>query len=67
MEDDTHDLLVQAYLEYFKAHEAWEQKQSVRKYYAVQKSIRLIRQLAKQRGDEIKYQHHHANNDEGEE
>ena len=52
--NDTHDELVKAYLEYFKANEAWEQRKSVRKYYAVQKCVRKIRKLAKERNTEIK-------------
>lgn len=52
--DDLHDELVKAYLDYFKANEAWEQRKSVRKYYAVQKAIRQIRKLAKERNEEIR-------------
>jgi hypothetical protein len=55
--DDLHDKLVQAYLEYFKANEAWERKQSVRKYYAVQKCVREIRDIADMRNKEIRHQH----------
>jgi len=55
--NDLHDRLVEAYLEYFKANEAWERKQSVRKYYAVQKCVREIRDLADLRNKEIRQQH----------
>ena len=55
--EDLHDKLVKAYLEYFKANEAWEHKQSVRKYYAVQKCIRNIRDIADLRNKEIRNQH----------
>ena len=57
MKNDIHDRLVKAYLEYFKANEAWEHRQSVRKYYAVQKCVREIRILAKERNNEIREQH----------
>ena len=55
--DDLHDRLVKAYLDYFKANEAWERKQSVRKYYSVQKCIREIRDIADLRNKEIRQQH----------
>lgn len=47
-EDDTHDQLTQAYLEYFKAYEWWETKRSVRAYYATQKQLKRIKKLARQ-------------------
>jgi len=49
MNDDTHDKLVKAYLEYFKANEKWESGRSYRAYYATQKWLRQIRKLAKAR------------------
>ena len=45
--DDTHDQLVQAYLEYFKANEKFEQRNSVRTHRYVRKCLRDIRALAK--------------------
>jgi hypothetical protein len=55
--DDIHDQLVKAYLDYFKANEWWERKRSVRAYYAVQKSIREIKELATMRNREVREQH----------
>ena len=52
--NDKHDKLVQAYLEYFKASEWWERNKSVRAYAAVQKQLRNIRTLAKERNTEIR-------------
>ena len=51
--DDAHDLLVKAYLEYFKANEKFVRRNSVRTHRAVRKSLRDIRALAKERADEI--------------
>lgn len=53
MDENTHDKLVQAYLSYFKTNEQFEQTPSVRKYYAVQKEIKKIRNLAETRRKEI--------------
>ena len=61
--DDIHDELVKAYLEYFKANEAWERRQSVRKYYAVQKAVRQIKKLAKDRNEEIREQFYKIKNE----
>jgi hypothetical protein len=52
MSDDTQDKLVQAYLEYFKANEWWEQKRSIRGYYAANRWLREIRKLAKTKQEE---------------
>ena len=57
MEDDAHDLLVKAYLEYFKANEKFEKRNSVRTHRAVRKCLREIRTLAKDRADEIHDKH----------
>ena len=54
IEDDIHDQLVKAYLDYFKANDWWERNRSVRAYSAVQKATREIRRLAKERNTEIK-------------
>ena len=56
-EDDAHDLLVKAYLEYFKANEKFEKRNSVRTHRAVRKCLREIRTLAKDRADEIHDKH----------
>ena len=53
IEDDAHDLLVKAYLEYFKANEKFVRRNSVRTHRAVRKCLRDIRALAKERADEI--------------
>jgi hypothetical protein len=53
-EDDIHDQLVQAYLEYFKANEIWERKKSVRTYFKVQQNIRKVRDIADARNKEIR-------------
>ena len=57
MEDDAHDLLVKAYLDYFKANENFEQRNSVRTHRAVRRCLRDIRALAKERADEIHIHH----------
>ena len=57
MEDDAHDLLVKAYLDYFKANENFEARNSVRTHRAVRRCLRDIRALAKERMDEI-HNHH---------
>ena len=60
-EDDTHDLLVKAYLDYFKASEWWERSNSVRAYASVQKATKKIQQLARQRNTEVRKQHQAGN------
>jgi hypothetical protein len=57
MEDDAHDLLVKAYLDYFKANEKFERQNSVRTHRIVRKCLRDIRALAKERSDEIHKKH----------
>lgn len=56
-EESIHDQLIQAYLDYFKANDWWEQKNSVRAYWAIQKQTRLIKKLAKARNDELRHQY----------
>ena len=53
MQDDAHDLLVKAYLDYFKANEKFARQNSVRTHRAVRKCLRDIRALAKERSEEI--------------
>lgn len=53
-DDDLHDQLVIAYLEYFEANQIWERKQTVRTYYEVQKCIRKVRDLSSERHREIR-------------
>jgi hypothetical protein len=52
-EDDIHDKLTKAYLAYFKANEAFEKRKSHRTHAASRRYLRLIRELAKERMDEI--------------
>lgn len=56
-DDDTHDKLANAYLEYFRANELFEQRNSVRTHRIVRKCLRDIRALAKQRAEEIHLKH----------
>lgn len=57
IEDDAHDLLVKAYLDYFKANENFEARNSVRTHRIVRKCLRDIRTLAKERAEEIHIKH----------
>ena len=57
IDDDAHDLLVKAYLDYFKANENFEARNSVRTHRAVRKCLRDIRTLDKERADEIHIHH----------
>lgn len=57
--DDIHDKLVAAYLEYFRANEKFELRNSVRTHRYVRKCLRDIRTLAKERMDEI-HDHHNT-------
>ena len=51
IDDDTHDLLTNAYMEYFKANDNFEARNSVRTHGAARKCHREIRKLAKIRMD----------------
>ena len=55
--EDTQDKLVKAYLEYFKANEKFETRNSVRTHRYVRKCLREIRELAKARMEEIHEKH----------
>jgi hypothetical protein len=57
IDDDTHDKLAQAYLEYFKANELFETRNSVRTHRYVRKCLRDIRSLAKERMEEVHNKH----------
>ena len=57
MDDDKHDLLVKAYLDYFKANEKFERMNSVRTHRTVRRCLRDIRALAKERAEEIHIHH----------
>tara|TARA_R110000796_G_C14261677_1_gene400048 strand:+ start:125 stop:340 length:216 start_codon:yes stop_codon:yes gene_type:complete len=53
IQDDIHDQLTKAYLEYFKANENFESRLSHRTHLASRKWLREIRRLAKLRQEEI--------------
>tara|TARA_Y200000002_G_scaffold127584_1_gene105091 strand:- start:131 stop:337 length:207 start_codon:yes stop_codon:yes gene_type:complete len=53
MEDDIHDKLIKAYLEYHKANDAFESRCSHRTHASSRRWLREIRSLAKQRMEEI--------------
>jgi len=57
IDEDIHDRLTQAYLEYFKANEKFEARNSVRTHREARKWLRIMRDLAKQRMDEIHEKH----------
>jgi translation initiation factor 2 beta subunit (eIF-2beta)/eIF-5 len=57
IEDDIHDLLTKAYMNYFKANEKFEKNNSVRTHREARKWLREIRTLAKKRMDEIHIKH----------
>ena len=65
--NDTHDQLTQAYLKYFKANEAFEQRNSVRTHKASRKWLREIRRLSKLRMDEIHTKHRQKYPDQNDE
>lgn len=52
-EDDTHDMLIKAYLEYYKHNEAFEKRRSFRTYRHARRWLREVRYLSKVRQDEI--------------
>ena len=54
MTDDTHDKLVQTYLEYFRANEKFEQSPSEANKRTARRELRHLINLAKQRQEEIK-------------
>ncbi len=53
IEDDIHDKLTKAYMEYFKANEAFMARKSHRTHLSSRRWLREIRKLAKERMDEI--------------
>ena len=55
MSDDIHDKLTKAYLEYYKANEAFEARCSHRTHASSRRWLREIRSLAKERMEEIHY------------
>jgi hypothetical protein len=56
IEDDTHDKLTKAYLEYFKENDKFLKFGGERTMQSSRSKLREIRNLAKQRMDEIKAQ-----------
>ncbi len=55
--NDVHDELVKAYLEYFKANDKFELRNSVRTHREVRRWLRTIRSLAYDRMEEIHVKH----------
>lgn len=53
MTDDTHDKLTKAYMEYYKANEAFDIRKSERTKRAARKWLSEIRRLCTARRDEI--------------
>lgn len=53
IEDDTHDLLTKAYMEYFIENEKFERKLTHRTHASSRRSLRKIINLAKVRHKEI--------------
>ena len=53
IDDDTHDKLTKAYINYFKSNEAFESRKSHRTHAASRRWLREIRKQAKERMDEI--------------
>ena len=53
MEDDIQDKLIKAYLEYYKANEAFEDRLSHRTHASSRRWLREIRRLSKLRMEEI--------------
>jgi len=53
IDDDTHDKLTKAYMEYFKENDAYESRKSHRTHQSSRRWLREIRKLAKERMDEI--------------
>ena len=53
IENDLHDKLTIAYLEYFKACDKFNKAYSVRTYYSTRKWLREIQKLAKLRWKEV--------------
>jgi hypothetical protein len=63
--DDIHDKLAQAYLEYFRANELFETRNSVRTHRYVRKCLRDIRYLCKLRSEEIHFKYQSKREAEG--
>jgi hypothetical protein len=57
MTDDTHDKLVQVYLEYFAENERFDVSPSHRNSRTTRRLLRQLISLAKQRQDEIRQRH----------
>ena len=54
---EKHDQLVEAYLNYFRANEKFESRNSVRTHREARRWLRIIRNLAKDRMNEIHEKH----------
>jgi len=57
IDDDIHDKLTKAYMQYFKANEKFEARNSVRTHREARRWLREIRSLAKIRMEEIHEKH----------
>ena len=66
IEDDTHDKLTKAYMEYFKANTDWEVRKSERTKRAARRWLSEIRRLASLRRVEVMDSHraHHQKQDD---
>lgn len=57
IEDDTHDKLVKAYLDYFALNEEFQQRPAELKRRSVRKKLSEIQKLCKVRRDEVMEEH----------
>lgn len=57
IEDDTHDKLVKAYLDYFRLNEEFQQRPAETRRRLVRKKLSAIQKLCKIRRDEIMEEH----------
>ena len=57
IQDDTHDKLTKAYMEYFKANELFAERRSLATKVAARKALAEIRILARQRRKELEAQY----------
>jgi hypothetical protein len=60
MEDELHVRMVKKYLDYFKAHEAFEKSPSVRNYAIIRRELKELRILVKERYEETKVVYYEA-------
>lgn len=53
-DDEIHERLVKRYLDYFKAHEAFERAPSVRNFANIRRELKALKDLVKARYNETK-------------